>query len=54
MDRCNNIYEGNNLEKINKIREDIKEFKKKVDKVIVLWTGNTEETVEDIKDIVQL
>lgn len=44
--RANSILEGNNssLEHLNKIRNDIKTFKtkNKLDKVIVLWTGNTE------------
>jgi len=56
-DRVNNIIKGSNLEKINQVREDIKYMKSKTDKVIVLWTANTEcflkpeiETIEDLKD----
>lgn len=48
-DRAKNIFEGTNLECVNKLRKDISEFKKKVDKVLVLWTANTEKFYE--KDI---
>ena len=50
VDRADNVYEGTNQQKIDKIRQDIKEFKQKVDKVVVMWTANTEETVNDIPD----
>ena len=43
--RANNLIEGNNkYDHLNHIREDIKSFKSenKLDKVIVLWTANTE------------
>lgn len=55
-DRVNNVFEGNNQECIDKIRKDIQDMKKKVDKVIVLWTANTEmymlpeiENVDELK-----
>ena len=41
-DRANNVISGSKSEIINTIRKDIAEFKKSVDKVIVLWTANTE------------
>jgi myo-inositol-1-phosphate synthase len=41
-DRVDNVYEGTNEECIQKIRKDIQEMKKRVDKVVVLWTANTE------------
>jgi myo-inositol-1-phosphate synthase len=49
-DRVDNVFSGTNLQCIEKIRKDIREFKQKVDKVVVLWTANTEEFYErDIK-----
>jgi myo-inositol-1-phosphate synthase len=53
-DRANNCIKGSNKEAIEQIRTDIREFKKSVDKVIVLWTANTEETVESIHNLEQL
>lgn len=41
-DRTNNVFEGTNQECVDKLRQDIVQFKEKVDKVIVLWTANTE------------
>jgi len=45
-ERANNVLSGSvaSLEHLEKIREDIKNFKKvnRLDKVIVLWTANTE------------
>lgn len=42
--RANNLIEGSKSEQLNAIRRDIAEFKKSrnLDKVIVLWTANTE------------
>jgi myo-inositol-1-phosphate synthase len=49
-DRVDNAFSGTNLQCIDKIRKDIREFRQKVDKVIVLWTANTEEFYErDLK-----
>lgn len=53
-DRADNVFTGTNLEKVAKLRADIQAFKTKVDKVIVLWTANTEETVQDIPDLASL
>lgn len=53
-DRADNIFTGTNQEKVAKIRADIQAFKTQVDKVIVLWTANTEETVQDIPDLASL
>ncbi len=64
-DRVDNILEGTNEEVIELIRGDIKKCKERNDKVIVLWTANTEmyllpelDTIEDldkaIKDNVSL
>jgi myo-inositol-1-phosphate synthase len=47
-DRVTNIFTGTNKECIEKLRKDISEFKKTVDKVIILWTANTEKNFEDI------
>jgi len=41
-DRVNNVFTGTNQECIDKIRKDIQDMKAKTDKVIVLWTANTE------------
>lgn len=41
-DRVDNILRGTNQEVITQIRSDIQAFKTKVDKVIILWTANTE------------
>lgn len=41
-DRVNNTMKGTNTEVIAQIRQDIQNFKQKVDKVIILWTANTE------------
>lgn len=56
-DRVNNIMKGNNAEKILQIREDIRYMKTKCDKVIVLWSANTEmflrpeiQTIEELKE----
>lgn len=64
-DRVDNILEGTNEQVIEAIREDIRKCKENNDKVIVLWTANTEmfllpelETIEDldkaIKDNISL
>lgn len=45
-DRVDNIFQGTNLECVNKLRADIQNFSKTVDKVIVLWTANTEKFYE--------
>lgn len=43
-DRADNLIQGTRYEQFLQIRDDIKEFKKKnnVDKVVILWTANTE------------
>ena len=41
-ERMDNVFTGTNRECIDKIRKDIQEMKQKVDKVVVLWTANTE------------
>jgi len=41
-DRVDNVFNGTNAECIAKIRKDIQDMKQKVDKVVVLWTANTE------------
>jgi myo-inositol-1-phosphate synthase len=38
----NNVFIGTNQECIDKVRKDIQDMKKKVEKVVVLWTANTE------------
>lgn len=54
-DRADNVISGSKMEHVEKIREDIREFKKNhgLDKVIVLWSANTErfaEVVEGVND----
>ncbi|KAG9486385.1 hypothetical protein GDO78_006654 [Eleutherodactylus coqui] len=43
-DRADHVIHGTKAEQVQKIREDIQDFKRSsgVDKVIVLWTANTE------------
>lgn len=43
-DRADNILSGTKQEMVNRIRQDIRDFKQSsgVDKVIILWTANTE------------
>lgn len=43
-DRANNVLQGTKQENLEQIRSDIRNFKesKNLDKVIVLWTANTE------------
>jgi myo-inositol-1-phosphate synthase len=41
-DRVNNLFVGSSQECIDKIRADIREMKQRVDKVVILWTANTE------------
>lgn len=52
-DRADNVLTGTKQEMMTKIREDIREFKKSssVDKVIVLWTANTERFSEVIPGV---
>jgi myo-inositol-1-phosphate synthase len=58
-DRTNNILVGSNRDKIDQIKEDIRFMKQRVEKVIVLWSANTEafmlpeiETVENLQKLV--
>jgi myo-inositol-1-phosphate synthase len=51
------VFIGTNEECIDKIRKDIREMKNRVDKVVVLWTANTEmymlpeiESIDELKD----
>lgn len=59
-DRADNLVQGTNQEMIQQLRKDIQEMKKKVDKVILLWTANTEqyylpeiETSDDLLEKIQ-
>ncbi|XP_051173710.1 inositol-3-phosphate synthase 1-A isoform X2 [Leptopilina boulardi] len=51
--RANNILGGTKKEQLNKIRDDIVDFKlsKNLDKIIVLWTANTERFSEIIPGV---
>eukprot|EP01091_Cochliopodium_minus_P006865 TRINITY_DN16837_c0_g1_i1.p1 TRINITY_DN16837_c0_g1~~TRINITY_DN16837_c0_g1_i1.p1 ORF type:complete len:364 (-),score=86.49 TRINITY_DN16837_c0_g1_i1:49-1140(-) len=55
-DRANNLIEGNDKQKhLEKIREDIRDFKQKnqLDKVVVIWSANTErfsQIIEGVND----
>ncbi|KAJ1687168.1 hypothetical protein LUZ63_018558 [Rhynchospora breviuscula] len=42
--RANNVIKGNKKEQVQQVIKDIREFKEKnkVDKIVVLWTANTE------------
>ena len=55
-DRVDNALTGTNEEVITQIREDIKNWKERNEKVIILWTANTEmfllpelETIDDLE-----
>ncbi|XP_046604496.1 inositol-3-phosphate synthase 1-A [Neodiprion virginianus] len=52
-DRANNIISGSKTEQLNLIRRDISEFKttKNVDKIIIVWTANTERFAEIIPGV---
>eukprot|EP01102_Stenamoeba_stenopodia_P010722 TRINITY_DN3261_c0_g1_i4.p1 TRINITY_DN3261_c0_g1~~TRINITY_DN3261_c0_g1_i4.p1 ORF type:complete len:518 (-),score=135.83 TRINITY_DN3261_c0_g1_i4:387-1940(-) len=43
-DRADNVLEGTKVEQVEKVRADIRNFKKEnnVDKVVVIWSANTE------------
>jgi len=47
-DRANNVLKGTKQQLVDKIRTDIREFKEtnKLDKVIILWSANTERYAE--------
>jgi hypothetical protein len=45
------VLVGTNLEIIEQLRKDIREFKEKVDKVVLIWTANTEESIPDIETL---
>jgi len=47
-DRANHVIRGTKSEQLDKLRQDIREFKanNQVDQVIVLWTANTERFAE--------
>ncbi|CAE8631670.1 unnamed protein product [Polarella glacialis] len=56
-DRVDNVLSGTDRELIEQLRSDIRAMKTLVDKVVVLWTANTEkclkpeiETVEDLQE----
>jgi myo-inositol-1-phosphate synthase len=54
-DRVDNVFAGTNQECIDKLRKDIQDAKARVDKVIILWTANTEMfLLPEIKDIADL
>lgn len=52
-DRANNVLSGSKFEMMEKIRKDIREFKEKnkLDKVIVLWSANTERFADIIAGV---
>jgi myo-inositol-1-phosphate synthase len=47
-ERANNVLKGSKQENLEQIRQDIREFKQKanVDKVVVIWSANTERFAE--------
>lgn len=56
--RADNTFSGTNAECIEKLRTDIQEFKSKVEKVVVLWTANTEKmfhkTIKTSKELLTM
>lgn len=52
-ERANNVLKGTKKEMLEKLRQDIRDFKatNNVDKVIVLWTANTERYSEEITGV---
>jgi len=52
-DRADNVLEGTKQEHLDKIRKDIRDFKatNNLDKVIILWTANTERFSEHADDV---
>ena len=52
-DRADNVLTGTKQELLTRLRQDIRDFKKTsgVDKVVVLWTANTERYSELIHEI---
>lgn len=53
-DRMDNVFKGTNQECVDKLRNDIRQFREKVDKVVVLWTANTERFGEDYPTVESL
>ncbi|XP_067018181.1 inositol-3-phosphate synthase 1-A-like [Acropora muricata] len=53
VDRADNVLSGTKQEMMEQIRMDIRDFKKKnrLDKVIVLWTANTERFCDQTKGL---
>jgi len=53
MDRADNVLTGSKWEQMQQIRADIRDFKTRsgVDKVIVLWTANTERFADLLPNI---
>jgi myo-inositol-1-phosphate synthase len=51
--RADNLLTGNKMEAVEQIRRDIRDFKekKKLDKIIVLWTANTERMCDVTKGL---
>jgi len=59
-DRADNMIKGSNADKVKQIREDIVYMKQKCDKVVVLWSANTEmfhlpeiQTKEDLHSLIK-
>ncbi|XP_068090001.1 inositol-3-phosphate synthase 1 [Hyperolius riggenbachi] len=52
-DRADHVIHGTKAEQVQKIREDIQDFKRTsgVEKVIVLWTANTERFCDVVKGV---
>jgi myo-inositol-1-phosphate synthase len=52
-DRADNVLRGSKQEMIEKIRQDIRDFKAKhqLDSVVVLWTANTERFVDIVSGV---
>lgn len=47
-ERADNVLSGSKWEQLERLREDIRDFKNKknLDKVIIMWVGNTERFAE--------
>jgi myo-inositol-1-phosphate synthase len=52
-ERANNVLKGTKMEQMEKIRQDIRDFKKThdLDNVIVLWTASTERYSDEIQGL---
>ena len=53
-DRADNVFAGTNLECVEQLRRDMQAMKERCEKVVVLWTANTEQMAENIETVEEL